>query len=173
MEIDSIDFNDELKYKRSITYTADRAIQSIEYKAINGNLKKIDFYGTKNRVVKDQIWQNKLLQEIKYTYLEKGQVVKRVDVLNKVDLPTMVNVNIKYPAMARENNIAGKIVVGFNYNEDCLPIDFKVLNSLGHGIDEEVMEKMKLMIALSRKYNVSAEDCREIVEPFVINFSLE
>ena len=102
-------------------------------------------------IIKNQIWEENLLEEIKYTYYEKGQIIKRYDILNKLKLPPQLNVLIKYPQLARENEIEGKVHVELTYDEDCIPTQFKALNTLGFGIDEEEARKMNLMIELSQR----------------------
>jgi TonB family protein len=47
--------------------------------------------------------------------------------------------NIKYPAPAQRANISGKVYTQFIVNKDGSASDFKTLESIGYGCDEEAM----------------------------------
>ncbi len=173
LELDSINFYDKTLFEQTIKNTRDGKIDYIVYEQITGTLKKIDFFDHNQRITKDQIWDEILLREIKYSYLEKGQIIKRFDVLNNQELQTQLLVHFNYPAMARENEIEGKIEIKLTYDEDCIPIQFEILNKLGHGIEKEVEDKMQLILFLSKKYKVKLENCRESANNFIINFKLD
>ncbi|WP_454804447.1 energy transducer TonB [Mucilaginibacter phyllosphaerae] len=51
--------------------------------------------------------------------------------------------NIKYPAIARENNVQGRVVLTFVVERDGSLTDIKVLRSLGSGTDEEAIRVLK------------------------------
>ena len=53
--------------------------------------------------------------------------------------------NIKYPAMARENGIEGKVFVGFVIGKDGSVLDPKVVKDVGFGCGEEVLRVMQVM----------------------------
>jgi len=173
VDVDSINFYNDSLFEINVFNTNDGQLDFIEYKQLNGDLKKIDFYDSDQRIKKHQIWNTELVEQTDYTYFENNQIIKRYDALNKIQLATEINVNIHYPAMARENQIEGIIEIALNYNEDCIPSSFKIQNTLGHGIDEEVEKKMKLMIALAQKYKAVFEECGHTNEHFKINFMLE
>jgi protein TonB len=51
--------------------------------------------------------------------------------------------NLKYPAMARENNISGRVTVQFVVEKDGSLTDIKVLRGIGAGCDEEAVRVLK------------------------------
>ncbi|HEY5916322.1 MAG TPA: energy transducer TonB [Chryseolinea sp.] len=53
--------------------------------------------------------------------------------------------NIKYPAVARENNITGRVYVSFVVDKDGKIKDAKVLRGIGGGCDEEALRVVKAM----------------------------
>ncbi len=53
--------------------------------------------------------------------------------------------NLQYPDSAKENNIHGKVNVRFTVMPDGTMANFKVLNGIGYGCDEEALRVMKLM----------------------------
>jgi protein TonB len=53
--------------------------------------------------------------------------------------------NMRYPADARENNIQGKVIAEFIVNEDGSLSNVKIIQSLGHGCDEEFLRVINLM----------------------------
>jgi protein TonB len=52
---------------------------------------------------------------------------------------------IKYPPMARENNITGKVYINFVVDKDGQIKDVKVLRGIGFGCDEEAVRVIKAM----------------------------
>ena len=173
INVDSINFYDNSLFVQKVHRKANDQIDYIEYRQIGGNLKKIDFYDSKQRIRTDQIWNDELIKETEYSYFENDQIIKRYDVINQIELYPKINIYIKYPALARENQIEGTIEIALTYEKDCIPTSYQILNKLGHGIDEEVDKKMKLMIQLSKKYKVPFEGCQKIEENFKVNFKLE
>lgn len=171
--VDSINFYDTLKFKQNIIRKTDNQIDYVQYDEIEGNLKKIDYFDSKNRIVRDKIWRDTLIRETEYEYFENNQVIKRYDATNKKHLPTQLSVYFRYPELARESEISGIVEVELSYNSDCVPVSYKILNSLGYGIEEHVNKGMKLMINLANKYKVSFEKCNELNGNIKINFKLE
>ena len=53
--------------------------------------------------------------------------------------------NIRYPQLEKENDIQGKVVIGFIVNEDGTLSDFTLLRSVSPGLDAEAMRVAKLM----------------------------
>lgn len=53
--------------------------------------------------------------------------------------------NLRYPALARENNIGGKVIVEFVVNEDGSISNIKLIRGIGSGCDEEAMRVVKAM----------------------------
>ncbi|QEC79216.1 energy transducer TonB [Mucilaginibacter ginsenosidivorax] len=52
--------------------------------------------------------------------------------------------NLQYPALARENNISGKVFVSFIVEKDGQLTDIKIVRGLGYGLDEESVRVLKL-----------------------------
>lgn len=52
--------------------------------------------------------------------------------------------NLKYPAMAADNNIQGKVIVSFTIEKDGSLTEPKVERKLGYGLDEEALRVLKL-----------------------------
>jgi len=172
-DADSINFYNDSLFVQKVNRKANEQIDFVEYSQVGGDLKKVDYYDSKQRIKKDQIWNKELIKETDYSYFEKGQIIKRYDVINQVELSPEVNVYIRYPAMARENQIEGIVEVSLTYNENCIPTSYQILNKLGHGIDEEVEKKMKLMIQLSEKHKVPFKECEKANENFKVKLTLE
>jgi len=173
INLDSINFNDHSGFIQKLDRKANDQIDFIEYSQKGGHLKKIEFYDSKQRVRKCQIWNGHLIEETDYSYFEKGQIIKRYDVINQMELSPVVNIHIRYPALARENQIEGIVEISLTYDEDCVPNSYQILNSLGHGIDKEVEKKMKLIIQLAQKNRVAFEECQKKNENFKMNFKLQ
>lgn len=51
--------------------------------------------------------------------------------------------NMRYPAVARENNVQGRVIVTFVVEKDGSLTDIKVLRGIGSGCDEEAMRVIK------------------------------
>ncbi len=60
-------------------------------------------------------------------------------------LYTYLGNNIKYPVMAKESGIQGKVYVTFVVEKDGSITDVKVLRGIGGGCDEEAVRVVKLM----------------------------
>ncbi|GGH10222.1 hypothetical protein GCM10007352_15970 [Mucilaginibacter phyllosphaerae] len=53
--------------------------------------------------------------------------------------------NIKYPAIARENNVKGKVIIGITINQDGIVTGYRVKQFVGSGCDEEALRAVKLI----------------------------
>lgn len=53
--------------------------------------------------------------------------------------------NIRYPILAKENNIMGKVFASFIVNTDGSISDIKIVRAIGGGCDEEVIRVLGLM----------------------------
>ncbi|MDD5570480.1 MAG: TonB family protein [Bacteroidales bacterium] len=53
--------------------------------------------------------------------------------------------NIKYPQMAKESSIQGKVYITFVVDENGRVIDVKILRGIGGGCDEEALRVVKIM----------------------------
>ncbi|MBP6455166.1 MAG: energy transducer TonB, partial [Chitinophagaceae bacterium] len=60
-------------------------------------------------------------------------------------LYSFININLRYPELAKQNNIEGQVTIGFIVNEDGSLSDFKVLRGMGYGCDEEAIRVIKMM----------------------------
>jgi len=57
--------------------------------------------------------------------------------------------NIRYPKIARDNNVQGRVIIGFVVERDGTLTDIKVVRGIGGGCDEESLRVM----SLSPKWN--------------------
>jgi periplasmic protein TonB len=53
--------------------------------------------------------------------------------------------NLKYPPLAKENGVMGKVMLRFIVEKDGTISNFKILGSLGFGCDEEAIRLIKSM----------------------------
>lgn len=53
--------------------------------------------------------------------------------------------NIKYPTVAKENGVSGKVYVSFIVEKDGLISDITILRGIGAGCDEEAIRVIKMM----------------------------
>ena len=53
--------------------------------------------------------------------------------------------SMRYPAVARENNIQGKVYIAITINKDGVPINYSTKNVLGGGLEEEAIRVIKLL----------------------------
>jgi TonB family protein len=68
----------------------------------------------------------------------------RVKVKNELYANSMdVAIFAKYPSMARENNITGRVIVSFVVEKNGDLTDIKVLRGIGGGCDEEAVRVLK------------------------------
>jgi protein TonB len=51
--------------------------------------------------------------------------------------------NLKYPSAAQRANLGGKVYVQFVVNIDGTTSDYKIINSVGYGCDEEALRVIK------------------------------
>ncbi|NCX96217.1 MAG: energy transducer TonB [Chitinophagia bacterium] len=65
----------------------------------------------------------------------------------KFDLNTYLTTSMKYPKVALEKKIEGRVLVNFSVNEQGKITDVRVIQSVGGGCDEEAMRVIKGMPA--------------------------
>ncbi|HKC69829.1 MAG TPA: energy transducer TonB [Bacteroidia bacterium] len=53
--------------------------------------------------------------------------------------------NLKYPELAKEENVSGKVVINFIVNEEGKVVSVTPLNRIGYGCDEEALRVVRLM----------------------------
>lgn len=99
---------------------------------------------------------------IKDTTLETRNVVGEEAVVNSEEISTFaeempsfpggdeelysfISQNIKYPELAKRNEISGKVLVEFVVDVDGKIIDPKVVKGIGYGCNEEALRIVKLM----------------------------
>lgn len=75
--------------------------------------------------------------------------------------------NLRYPAQARNNNIQGRVILGFTVNKDGSLSDIKVLRGLGSGLDEEAVKAL----ANSPKWKPGIKDGRAVNVAFTVPIS--
>ena len=79
--------------------------------------------------------------------------------------------NIKYPAMAAENNIQGNVFVSFTVEKDGALTDIKIDRKLGYGTDEEAVRVLKI----SKRWNPGMQNGKPVRVKYniPIKFSLQ
>lgn len=79
--------------------------------------------------------------------------------------------NIKYPAMAAENNVSGNVFISFTVEKNGALTDIKVERKLGYGTDEEAVRVLKL----SRKWTPGMQNGKPVRVKYniPIKFSLQ
>ncbi|MDF1694778.1 MAG: hypothetical protein P1U56_03065 [Saprospiraceae bacterium] len=172
--LDTLRFSDEQNFDIEYTHYSDGySLKTATYTSKISELKKVDHYNRKHQLIQSEIWSDTLIRHRTFKYFEKGELVKVFDEVNKVSLPSHLNIYLKYPAIAREEGIEGDIVVQFQYDEHCIVVGFKLENSLGYGIDKEVRNKLKRYVALAKKHQVTTLDCQTALDPITFKFRLE
>ncbi len=76
---------------------------------------------------------------VTFSFLQRPPVYVDGDVMRKVTIAR----NLKFPAEAKEKRIGGKVFITFVVNEDGHISDYKVLKSLGYGLDESALNAVK------------------------------
>jgi protein TonB len=87
--------------------------------------------GDEKAVTEDE---NKIFTAVEQEPTPAGGIGKFYEYLGK---------NIRYPAVAKENNIQGKVFLTFVVEKDGSITDVKVLRGLGSGCDEEAMRVLR------------------------------
>lgn len=59
------------------------------------------------------------------------------------ELSKYVSANLKYPAAARQNNVQGKVYLGFVVEKDGTVSDIKIRQGIGSGCDEEAVRVLR------------------------------
>ncbi|GAB3918041.1 energy transducer TonB [Mucilaginibacter boryungensis] len=75
--------------------------------------------------------------------------------------------NIRYPAVARENNVQGKVFLTFVVERDGSLTDIKVLRGIGSGCDEEAIRVIKA----SPKWKPGMQNGRAVRSQFTVPIS--
>jgi hypothetical protein len=106
------------------------------------------------------------------TYIEDGKVVKQFDFTNNQEVPAQVKVRWKYPAQARKNRIEGLVKVKIRY-DNCEPIAYEIVEDLGYGCGDAVIESLKEKWILQNKYGIVSSKCDQIEEIIDVQFKLD
>lgn len=83
--------------------------------------------------------------------------------------------NILYPAVARENNISGKVVLKFYIDKKGYVRDLSVLKSISPALDTEALRVMELMNTQGYRWTPAMHEGQVVSMHFVmpINFVLQ
>jgi TonB family protein len=128
----------------------------------NYNIIKTEKY---NKGKKTGIWE---------TYVE-GFIIKRFDYDSNKELkPVFIcKTNIKYPEIAKENNIEGTVTVKVDYDNGCTIKKIYILQSDSRALDSSAFYAVKDYENKKMKYLRLINDCpTEKDTTYVINFKL-
>jgi antitoxin component YwqK of YwqJK toxin-antitoxin module len=92
------------------------------------------------------------------TSIEEGEVTEKFDFDTGKKLAPIINVTIKYPTYAHDNEISGTVSVSYKSNKDCSISDLKVTKSLSSDCDQEVIRVITKLSRLQKKYGETCED---------------
>jgi TonB family protein len=131
---------------------------------IKGEINRIRVYNF-GKLVSDKkigIWEE---------FLENGQVVKRFDHDKNKALRTIINIQIKYPPLAREHGIEGVVKIKIELSEDCKIIEMKIIKALSKDCDNEALRAVEKFAKLMERYD--KDNCQIIDEIIPVKFKLE
>jgi periplasmic protein TonB len=78
-----------------------------------------------------------------------GDAVRNINVVEVMpsfnNLPAFLQKNLRYPEMAKEQNIQGKVYINFVVDEEGKIINATVVKGIGYGCDEEALRVVKLI----------------------------
>ncbi len=69
-----------------------------------------------------------------------------------IDIYFSLGYGVKYPAMARENNIEGTVIVQYFRSKNGDAVDLKIVKSLEKECDAEALATIKMMLETQKKY---------------------
>jgi protein TonB len=86
-------------------------------------------------------------------------------------LNDFISKNLKYPQMAIENGVQGKVWMGFIVGKDGTVSNIEVVRGIGGGCDQEALRVLKLM----PKWNPGKQSGRPVIVKFriPINFTIK
>lgn len=145
-------------------YDANRKVGKWEQFDESGALKLVTIYknGGKQEEKRVGVWLE---------YHESGQVVTGFDYEINQPLEPRINVRVKYPALAREYNIQGVVKARLKLTDACEVEYLAILQGLTKECDESVLESMKTLALLLKKYNPAK--CQNFDEVIDTEFKLE
>jgi periplasmic protein TonB len=90
-------------------------------------------------------------------------------------LYSFIGRNIRYPALARENNISGKVVLKFYIDQEGYVRDLSVIKSISPALDIEAMRVMELMNTQGYRWTPGMHEGKIVSVQYVmpINFVLQ
>jgi hypothetical protein len=98
--------------------------------------------------------------------------VRSIPVLENTEAKelTTENYRIKYPGIARENYISGKVTIAYVIGVNGIAKDFKIIKGIGAGCDEEVIEFLKMKKWYPKVINGKpVEDKKDFTFEFILN----
>lgn len=84
-------------------------------------------------------------------------------------LEPIFNLNIKYPAKARENNVEGEVIVTYLVNSDCSISNVRISKSLSKECDDAVLNKMAI---IAKYYQNQIKNCILKEKEFKCRFTM-
>ena len=96
-----------------------------------------------------------------------GDNAARSDCANK-KLMEFIYANIQYPAIARENNVEGTVVVQFVVNQDGLITDAKVVRDIGAQCGDEALRIVELMNKMPERWTPGKQRGRPVKVLFML-----
>ena len=96
------------------------------------------------------LWRNKRLPLITYDEIVEQEIFTVVEEMpsfpgGESKMQEYITKNIRYPKIARENGIQGRVFVSFIVEPDGSISNLKLLRGIGGGCDEEAMRVIKSM----------------------------
>ncbi|CAH06225.1 energy transducer TonB [Bacteroides fragilis] len=162
-------YNDDFRYAASLMFASDgwgigyqKRSSHFRIKAVkggNGSVNSLQSISTKiksndNKVISSEINRKEGHLEqsvteysfsISYSFGGRQSVAKPQYSGGESGLPRFFMKNVKYPTLAQESNIKGKVVVQFLVNEDGSLSNFKIVQSVHQSLDNEVLRVLMLL----------------------------
>ena len=154
---------------------------------LKGDEEKKDSYmgGPVLNGKEDGNWKRYVADTVFTIVYKQGEIISGKEFLKKVNVfdvaPSFpggdaefgkyLSRNMRYPAIARENNVQGRVVLTFTVEKDGTIANIKVLRSLGSGCDDESIR----VISLSPKWKPGLSNGKPVRVQYSmpINFSLQ
>lgn len=174
-----LESNPSIKHGPFISYKQMTGDQWKDYKKGRLNLDDfVQYKGLYNLNKKDSTWyekgdtrsyKNGKKAGIWTESVEQGQVILRYDHDKQIYLEPIFNINIKYPAKARENNVEGEVIVSYLVNSDCSISNVRISKSLSKECDDAVLNKMAI---IAKYYQNQIKNCILKEKEFKCRFAM-
>ena len=174
-----LESNPSIKHGPFVSYKQMTENQWKDYKKGRLNLDGfVQYKGFYNLNKKDSTWyekgnirsyKNGKKAGIWTESIEKGQVILRYDHDKQMHLEPIFNLNIKYPAKARENNVEGEVIVSYLVNSDCSISNVRISKSLSKECDDAVLNKMAI---IAKYYQNQIKNCILKEKEFKCRFAM-